>query len=125
MLIGKFRSGRGRWPVRGGQGAHPAPNAYLDADAIRRQANAVVRLTVVTVFACRNHHYGLPGNEPIAAADQPLTRALFLVVLGSALTMWRTMVKSKRVSDLWMRCQMNGFRSGPDKGVFDIWRSRT
>jgi hypothetical protein len=78
-------------------------NAYLDADALRRQANTVVRLTVVTVFGLIGTiTTGFLGMNLIAAADQPLTtRTLFfLVVLGLtvALTVY-TVVKSKRLSD--------------------------
>ena len=78
-------------------------NSYLDADALRRQANTVVRLTVVTVFGLIGTiTTGFLGMNLIAAADQPLTtRTLFfLVVLGLtvALTVY-TIVKSKRLSD--------------------------
>jgi hypothetical protein len=78
-------------------------NSYLDADALRRQANTVVRLTVVTVFGLIGTiTTGFLGMNLIAAADAPLTmRTLFfLVVLGLtiALTVY-TMVKSKRLSD--------------------------
>jgi hypothetical protein len=78
-------------------------NAYLDADALRRQANTVVRLTVVTVFGLIGTiTTGFLGMNVIAAADAPLTTrtVFFLVVLALtvALTMY-TMVKSKRLSD--------------------------
>ena len=78
-------------------------NSYLDADALRRQANTVVRLTVVTIFGLVGTvTTGFLGMNLLAEADAPLTtRALaFLVVLGltSALTVY-TMVKSKRLSD--------------------------
>ena len=78
-------------------------NAYLDADALRRQANTVVRLTVVTVFGLIGTiTTGFLGMNLIAAADQPLTtRTLFFLVvliLTVALTIY-TMVKSKRLSD--------------------------
>jgi hypothetical protein len=78
-------------------------NAYLDADALRRQANTVVRLTVVTVFGLIGTiTTGFLGMNLIAAADEPLTTrtVFFLVVLllTVALTVY-TMVKSKRLSD--------------------------
>jgi len=94
-------------------------NSYLDADALRRQANTVVRLTVVTIFGLIGTiTTGFLGMNLIAAADAPLTmRTLaFLVVLGLtvALTIY-TMVKSKRLSDfldvlsderatVWQKC---------------------
>jgi hypothetical protein len=78
-------------------------NAYLDADALRRQANTVVRLTVVTVFGLIGTiTTGFLGMNLLAAADAPLTTrsAAFLVVLALtvALTVY-TVVKSKRLSD--------------------------
>ena len=78
-------------------------NSYLDADSLRRQANTVVRLTVVTIFGLMGTiTTGFLGMNLLASADAPLTtRALmFLMVLAltAALTVY-TMVKSKRLSD--------------------------
>jgi Mg2+ and Co2+ transporter CorA len=78
-------------------------NTYLDADALRRQANTVVRLTVVTVFGLIGTiTTGFLGMNLIAAADAPLTaRTLFfmvVLVLTVALTFY-TIAKSKRLSD--------------------------
>jgi len=76
---------------------------YLDSDSLRRQANQVVRLTVVTIFGLIGTvSTGFLGMNLIAAADQPLlTRvSYFMVVL--VLTIWLTtytMLKSKRLSD--------------------------
>ena len=78
-------------------------NGYLDADSLRRQANTVVRLTVVTIFGLVGTvTTGFLGMNLIAEADAPRWQrvamffAIFLPVLG--LTMY-TMVKSKRLSD--------------------------
>ena len=78
-------------------------NGYLDADALRRQANTVVRLTVVTIFGLIGTvATGFLGMNLIAAADASLGRKLlyfalvFMPVLG--LTLY-TIVKSKRLSD--------------------------
>jgi len=78
-------------------------NAYLDADALRRQANTVVRLTVVTVFGLIGTiTTGFFGMNLFAVLDSPLTsRTVFflvVLVLTIALTIY-TMVKSKRLSD--------------------------
>ena len=78
-------------------------NAYLDADALRRQANTVVRLTVVTILGLMGTiTTGFLGMNLLAAADAPLhLRALAFVavlVLTAALTMF-TIAKSKRLSD--------------------------
>ena len=78
-------------------------NEYLDADSLRRQANTVVRLTVVTIFGLIGTvTTGFLGMNLIAEADAPLGRRLgwFSVVFlaTGALTVY-TMVKSKRLSD--------------------------
>ncbi len=78
-------------------------NSYLDADALRRQANTVVRLTVVTILGLVGTiTTGFLGMNLIAAADAPLAwRVLaFMVALAltAALTMY-TIAKSKRLSD--------------------------
>ena len=78
-------------------------NSYLDADALRRQANTVVRLTVVTIFGLIGTvTTGLLGMNLIAEADSPLDRRLLILVavllLTTIVTIY-TMVKSKRLSD--------------------------
>ncbi len=78
-------------------------NSYLDADSLRRQANTVVRLTVVTIFGLIGTvTTGFLGMNLLAEADAPLGRklAMFAVVFGltTVLTGY-TMVKSKRLSD--------------------------
>lgn len=78
-------------------------NGYLDADALRRQANTVVRLTVVTIFGLIGTvTTGFLGMNLFAESDASwLTKTVvFLLVFVPtiALTMY-TMVKSKRLSD--------------------------
>jgi hypothetical protein len=78
-------------------------NDYLDADSLRRQANTVVRLTVVTIFGLIGTvTTGFLGMNLLAEADAPLGRRLFFffLVFGAttALTIY-TMVKSKGLSD--------------------------
>jgi hypothetical protein len=78
-------------------------NGYLDADALRRQANTVVRLTVVTIFGLIGTvTTGFLGMNLFAESDASwLTKTVvFLLVFipTIALTMY-TMVKSKRLSD--------------------------
>lgn len=80
-------------------------NAYLDADSLRRQANTVVRLTVVTIFGLIGTvTTGFLGMNLLALADEPLERRIvyFGVVFAAtiALTVY-TIVKSKRLSD-WL-----------------------
>ena len=79
-------------------------NSYLDADSLRRQANTVVRLTVVTIFGLIGTvTTGFLGMNLLAEADAPLWRKLLCVRASCssddrALTFY-TMVKSKRLSD--------------------------
>jgi hypothetical protein len=78
-------------------------NGYLDADALRRQANTVVRLTVVTIFGLIGTvTTGFLGMNLFSESEASwfTKTVVFLVVFipTIALTMY-TMVKSKRLSD--------------------------
>ena len=78
-------------------------NGYLDADSLRRQANTVVRLTVVTIFGLIGTvTTGFLGMNLLAEADAPPWQKLLMFfavfVPAIALTMY-TMVKSKKLSD--------------------------
>lgn len=78
-------------------------NRYLDADSLRRQANTVVRLTVVTIFGLMGTvSTGFLGMNLLAEADAPVSRKLVIfalvLTLATALTIY-TMAKSKRLSD--------------------------
>ncbi len=78
-------------------------NQYLDTDSLRRQANTVVRLTVVTAFGLVGTvSTGFLGMNLIAAADEPLVVrfAFFVVVLvASAVLTFYTIARSRRLSD--------------------------
>ncbi len=78
-------------------------NTYLDADSLRRQANTVVRLTVVTIFGLIGTvTTGFLGMNLLAEADAPISRRIsiftIVFVITAALTIY-TMSKSKRLSD--------------------------
>ncbi len=78
-------------------------NEYLDADSIRRQANTIVRLTVVTILGLIGTvTTGFLGMNLIAAADEPgwwrITVFALLLCATMALTV-ATIVKSRRLSD--------------------------
>ena len=78
-------------------------NSYLDADSLRRQANTVVRLTVVTMFGLIGTvTTGFLGMNLLAEADAPLARRVLwfggVFILTSLLTFY-TIAKSKRLSD--------------------------
>ncbi len=76
---------------------------YLETDSLRRQANTVVRLTVVTILGLIGSvTTGFLGMNLLAEADAPMSRKLWIfgVTLAAivALTMY-TVAKSKRLSD--------------------------
>ncbi|MDB5886475.1 MAG: hypothetical protein JWR74_2646 [Polaromonas sp.] len=78
-------------------------NTYLDADSLRRQANTVVRLTVVTLFGLIGTiTTGFLGMNLLAEADAPLWRKagwFGIVMMATAWLTLYTMVKSQRLSD--------------------------
>lgn len=78
-------------------------NHYLDADSLRRQANTVVRLTVVTAFGLIGTvATGFLGMNLIDETASPvwLRVALFVLVLGAVIALtFYTISKSKRLSD--------------------------
>ncbi|WP_246312439.1 CorA family divalent cation transporter [Pseudaquabacterium terrae] len=78
-------------------------NDYLDADSLRRQANTVVRLTVVTIFGLIGTvTTGFLGMNLIAEADAPLSKriAIFAVVFVATFILTAyTINKSKGLSD--------------------------
>lgn len=78
-------------------------SGYLEADSLRRQANTVVRLTVVTIFGLIGTiTTGFLGMNLLAEAEAPMGRRLWIFALTLfvtvALTIY-TMTKSKRLSD--------------------------
>jgi hypothetical protein len=77
---------------------------YLDSDSLRRQANTVVRLTVVTIFGLIGTvTTGFLGMNLIADADAPLASRVIFFGVVLILTGWITLytiVKSKRLSDV-------------------------
>ncbi|MBL8288567.1 MAG: hypothetical protein JNL85_11345 [Rubrivivax sp.] len=103
-------------------------NSYLDADSLRRQANTVVRLTVVTIFGLVGTvTTGFLGMNLLAEAEASLARkaALFLLVFVPtiALTMY-TMVKSKRLSDFLDVVSDERVPAWTKfKAFFAVWRS--
>ena len=78
-------------------------NSYLDADSLRRQANTVVRLTVVTILGLIGTvTTGFLGMNLLAEADAPLSRKLLvfgLVFVATISLTAYTMAKSKGLSD--------------------------
>ena len=102
-------------------------SSYLDADSLRRQANTVVRLTVVTILGLIGTvTTGFLGMNLLAEADAPLGQKLLYFALVFVLTVlltFYTTAKSKRLSDfldalsdenlsLWAKC----------KSLAAVWR---
>ena len=95
-------------------------NSYLEADSLRRQANTVVRLTVVTIFGLIGTvSTGFLGMNLLAEAESPLAHKLLIFgvvfTLTLSLTVY-TMVKYKKLSDFldalsddrltaWQKCK--------------------
>ena len=78
-------------------------STYLDADSLRRQANTIVRLTVVTIFGLIGTvTTGFMGMNLIAEADAPLGRKLLyfaMVFIPTIFLTFYTMAKSRGLSD--------------------------
>ena len=102
---------------------------YLDSDSLRRQANMVIRLTVVTtVGLIGTISTGFLGMNLIAAADAPLLTKLghFVLVLVPtvALTAY-SILKSKRLSDFLEALADERLPAKRKLGALvDVWRRR-
>ena len=103
-------------------------NSYLDADSLRRQANTVVKLTVVTIFGLIGTvATGFLGMNLIAEAESPLIqRAIFfLIVLAAAsgVTLY-TVSRAKRMSDFLDALSNEELsRKAKFAAWLDVWRS--
>jgi hypothetical protein len=102
---------------------------YLDSDSLRRQANTVVRLTVVTVFGLIGTiTTGFLGMNLIAAADNPLITKVLITGVVLAATMFLTLytiVKSKRLSDVLDALSDDRLSTrGKFDAIWEAWRAR-
>lgn len=102
-------------------------NQYLDSDSARRQANTILRLTVVTIVGLIGTvATGILGMNIFAEADKPVGEriAVFLTALGVtiALTVW-SVVYSKRLADMLdlLSDRRMGWR-GKWHGMRQVWR---
>jgi Mg2+ and Co2+ transporter CorA len=79
-------------------------NNYLDSDSARRQANTVLRLTVVTIFGLIGTiASGLLGMNLIAEADKPIPVRVVIFLVFLAVTVLLTVItvaNSKRLADV-------------------------
>ncbi len=104
-------------------------NQYLDSDALRRQGETMVRLTVVTTFGLIGvMTTGFLGMNLFAEAENPVPSkvAYFLLVLipSTALTIY-TVLKSRRLAD-FLETLADERRSSRDKLVafVNVWKRR-
>jgi len=102
-------------------------SAYLESDTLRRQANTVVRLTVVTAFGLIGTvATGFLGMNLIALAEAPLLDRiaifLFVLIVTGVLTFY-TIVKSKRLSDFLEALSDERLPAKAKlKMFFDVWK---
>jgi hypothetical protein len=104
-------------------------NTYLDADSLRRQANTIVRLTVVTIIGLIGTvTTGFLGMNLIAEADAPPARKLlyFMIVFVPTIFLtFYTMAKSKGLSDFLDALSDERLTAWQKaKALAAVWRSR-
>ena len=102
---------------------------YLDSDSLRRQANMVIRLTVVTIVGLIGTiSTGFLGMNLIAAADAHpfLKLGYFAVVLVPTIVLTGySIMKSKRLSDFLEALADERMSTRRKLGTFvDVWRRR-
>jgi len=104
-------------------------SAYLDSDSLRRQANTVTRLTVVTAFGMIGTiATGFLGMNLIDEAANPfMTKLLYfaLVFVPVALLTFYTILKAKRLSDFLEALADERLPARAKLGaLLDVWRNR-
>jgi hypothetical protein len=100
---------------------------YLEADTLRRQANTVVRLTVVTTFGLIGTVVtGFLGMNLLALAEAPFAeRAGYfaLVLIPVVALTFYTIVKSKRLSDFLEALSDERLpASSKLRSLLDVWK---
>lgn len=102
-------------------------NQYLDSDALRRQGETMVRLTVVTTFGLIGvMATGFLGMNLFAAAESPvltkITYFLLVLIPSTALTIY-TVLKSRRLAD-FLETLADERRSSRDKlaAFVNVWK---
>ena len=102
---------------------------YLETDTLRRQANTVVRLTVVTVFGMIGTVVtGIFGMNLFGFSEIPLPwQPVVLVIITAAVSalLFYTLAKSKGLADFLDA--VSDERLSPSKkmqSLFDVWRKK-
>jgi hypothetical protein len=104
-------------------------NQYLDSDALRRQGETMVRLTVVTTVGLIGvATTGFLGMNLFAVADEPVLTRLgyFMLVLipTTAVTMF-TILKSRRLSDFLETLADERWPAKAKLAAFlDVWKTK-
>jgi CorA-like Mg2+ transporter protein len=104
-------------------------NQYLETDSLRRQANTVLRLTVVTTFGLIGTiTTGFIGMNLIGLTEISLIEKIifFVIVFApTAFLTFYTIVKSRRLSD-FLDALSDEAVSARDKwrALFDVWRKK-
>jgi hypothetical protein len=101
---------------------------YLESDTLRRQANTVVRLTVVTTFGLVGTIVtGFLGMNLIALAEAPFIDKVgyfLLVLVPTTVLTFYTIVKSKRLSDFLEALSDERLPAAAKfKTLLDVWKS--
>jgi CorA-like Mg2+ transporter protein len=102
-------------------------SSYLESDTLRRQANTVVRLTVVTAFGLVGTvATGFLGMNLIALAETSMLEKIgyFMIVLIPTIVLtFYTIVKSKRLSDFLEALSDERLPARAKFGsLIDVWR---
>jgi len=102
---------------------------YLESDTLRRQANTVVRLTVVTVFGLIGTLVtGIFGMNIFDLPGIPLPLQLVILtgaIVGVAALLFYTLAKAKGLADFLDAVSDERLRT-PDKvqSLFNVWRRK-
>ncbi len=100
---------------------------YLEGDTLRRQANTVVRLTVVTTFGLIGTVVtGFLGMNLLALTEAPLLKKIgyfMLVLIPTCAVTYYTILKSKRLSDMLEAISDEKLPfAAKAKAMLNVWR---
>ncbi|TMG85068.1 MAG: hypothetical protein E6H78_08105 [Betaproteobacteria bacterium] len=102
-------------------------SSYLESDTLRRQANTVVRLTVVTAFGLIGTVVtGFLGMNLLALTDATMLEKIgyfMIVLIPTTVLTFYTIVKSKRLSDFLEALSDERMPTAAKfKSLLDVWR---
>ena len=105
-------------------------NAYLESDTLGRQANTVVRLTVVTVFGLIGSVVtGIFGMNLFDFAGKPLALQVIMLIVAVVLVSWLlfyTLAKSKGLADFLDAVSDTHLKSRAKfDSLLNVWKKET